>query len=310
MFVVLFCVLLYYIVTRLINDYVTILLSLVYALSYFDNKEYTGERHWPAFRRLRVWRWFSPIQATITNETDLSALQHDSMRLYVLIPGETLIAAVWGFGLHGGVLRAEYAEKLHYVVPPILLWIPLLRDLLLWSGAVTWHPRKRPLNGVIIELLQSGRSVCYVPSQCTHGMHSVRDGDEEHLLEGSYLEAAPLIVAVPDMDGEIVSFLRQKAVQLVPVMITKERQRYYIARWRWLQRIQQWSVRQLLYPLPFIFWLRLTSRRKPPILQQQFGPILHCKTYRSDGELLSAFREATKRLSCAELGDDLYVFAE
>lgn len=88
------------------------------------------------------------------NLKSLNLLTPNTKRLYVLVPGDTLISLVWGIGLHGDQL--PFAEHLHYVVPPILLWIPILRDILMWTGAITYSPT-RPLDSILVDMLNRSR---------------------------------------------------------------------------------------------------------------------------------------------------------
>ena len=72
MYLGLFCVVLLFTFKATFNLYSTSFVLVVYALWYFDGKEYTGERRWDWFRSWSIWRRFSPIQYTYAdNVTDL-----------------------------------------------------------------------------------------------------------------------------------------------------------------------------------------------------------------------------------------------
>src|SRR6185295_10231296 len=122
MYLRLWLLVLYALLLHVLNPYVSAGLSLLYALWYLDGREYTGERHWPGWRRFALWRYLSPVQYSIVNATDLEA--QAGPRLYVLMPGNTYFATLWGIGLHGGRLPPKSAQLLHWVVPPLLMAIP------------------------------------------------------------------------------------------------------------------------------------------------------------------------------------------
>jgi hypothetical protein len=315
MFVVLILLVQLYACVYLINFYLLSFILLIYALSYWDGKEYTGERRWTWFRQLRVWRYLSPVEYTFTSVKELSLVNHQTRRVYVMVPdgGGTLVSLVWGIGLHGGELVPAFAERLHYVVPPLFMWVPLLRDVLLWTGAVTFHPRKRPLDSVVLELLHCNRAVC-IP---TTSPASPACGGEV----GTDIEAGPNFVAGASapaiirsvLSDDILSFARSEKIQLVPIVTHGEHRRYAIAatHWRLLSRIQQYC-RQFslcgagMHPFPVVFSLRLCSRQRPPTLHQQYGPIIECtEKYATNEQLRESFEECVQSLTCVELGDDI-----
>lgn len=271
----------YWATAHWLNVYVTALLAFLYVPSYMDGKEYTGERQWNALRKWRGWRRFSPIQSQFANQKDLDAVDHRSMRLYVMVPGKTLNGLVWGLGLHGGTL-SPFADRLHFVVPPLLLAIPLLRDALLWMGAVTWHPKRLPLTDVILQLLRSNRSVCYCPSSFLSGTSIKDDGIE--------------------IDLELFRFALNEQIQMVPILLQNESNHYHILQW---PKQQAWIQARLGYPWPQACWPRRGSQI--PKLQQVFGPILHCTDrYLEPQELAKSFCESLQKLSCTELGEEEY----
>jgi hypothetical protein len=251
-----------------LNVYITAFLAFLYVPSYMDGKEHTGERQWRALREWRGWRRFSPVVSHFANQRDLNAVDHRSMRLYIMVRGKTLNGSLWGIGLHGGTL-SPFAERLHYVVPPLLLAVPLLRDVLLWTGAVTWHPKRLPLTDLILQLVRSNRSVCY---HCS-------------------------------VDMELFRFALEEKMQIVPVVLQNEQQYYYVADW---PRLHGWTQKYLGYPWPQLVWPR---RNRPAELEQVFGPILHCTDRYTNAEHLSkSFAESVKNLSCPDLEEQEELF--
>jgi hypothetical protein len=308
MFVVLIVLLELYACVCLINFYLLSFVLLIYALSYWDGKEYTGERRWTWFRQLRAWRYLSPIEYTFTSVKELSLVNHQTRRVYVMVPdgGGTLVSLVWGIGLHGGELAPAFADRLHYVVPPLFMWVPLLRDVLLWTGAVTFHPRKRPLDSVVLELLHCNRAVC-VPTSPPQGGDvgtDIETGPNSAAAAGA-ATAATVICSV--LSDDILSFARAERIQLVPIVTHGEHRRYAIAtHWRLLSRLQQYC-RQFslcgagMHPFPVVFSLRLCSRQRPPPLHQQFGPIIECtEKYATNEQLLESCEEGVHSFNCVD----------
>lgn len=248
-----------------LNVYITAFLAFLYVPSYLDGKEYTGERHWRSLREWPGWRRISPIISQFANQRDLNAVDHKSMRLYVMVSSKTLNSLVWGMGLHGGTL-SPFAERLHYVVPPLLLAIPLLRDVLLWTGAVTWHSKRLPLTDLILQLLRSNRSVCVTAASGN------------------------------TIDMELFQFALAERIQMVPVVIQGEMDYYYVGHW---PRLQSWTQKRLGYPWPQLIWPR---RGGPKEMDQLFGPILNCTDrYQNPEELSNAFCEGVQKLACPDL---------
>jgi hypothetical protein len=307
MYVLLFVSLLAYVGIYWINIYWLICLLLVYFPWYLDGKEFSGERRWDWFRRFPLWRYISPIQYNFANIKNLNLLNAKTKRIYVMVPGDTLLALVWGIGLHGG--RLPFAERLHYVVPPLLMWIPLLRDVLLWTGAITYHPKKRPLNGILLEMLQSNRSVCYCPSNFAN-MTLTSDGeiDEEEQEADLEMGSGSITRVVPCLNEEMLKFALMEEIQLVPVVVHGERRRYYICTHDCiLKRVQKFFYTHIGYPFPLFFWLRMFQWQKPPPLCQQFADIIECneKFQNNTALLKETFEIAVMSLTQRELGDDL-----
>lgn len=271
----------YWATAHWLNVYVTALLAFLYIPSYLDGKEYTGERQWRALREWRGWARISPVVFHFANKKDLDAVDYRSMRLYVMIHGKTLNGLIWGMGLHGGLL-SPFAERLHFVAPPLLFAIPLLRDVLLWMGAVTWHSKRLPLTDLILQLLRSNRSVCYCPSSFLAGS-SVKDEAE--------------------IDLALFQFAIEEKIQMVPVLLQNESRYYHIFQWN---RVHAWMQARLGYPLPQMYWPRRNSLTSPvPRLQQVFGPILHCTDRYSNATALGkAFCEGLQQLSCPDVGEE------
>jgi hypothetical protein len=285
MWLLLWVLALYALLVHGLSIYVSIAISLIYTLWYLDGREYTGERHWPAFRRFPLWRWLSPVRYVIANEVDLEEqLGPKHQRLYVLLPGNTYFSVLWGIGLHGGRLPPKMSERLHWMVPPLLMAVPLLRDILLWSGAVTYHERKHPLSDVLLGLLNANRSVCYCPAQYAN---TVREGP-----------------TTAGLSEQMLGFAREHGTQLVPILVTGERQRYHVVETPTVLRVQRWTLLHCGYPFPMLVFARYCGRARPPPLTLQFGPIMRCADYQEVGLLRESFNRNISNMVCVEMGDD------
>jgi hypothetical protein len=287
MYLVLWVLLLWIVFVHTLNIYVSGAATLLYALWYLDGKEYSGERHWPQFRRFVLWRWLSPMLYYVANAVELEQQQQGGklQRLYVLRPGNTYFSVLWGVGLHGGRLPPKMSERLHWVVPPLLMAIPLLRDILLWAGAVTYHERKRPLLDVLLGLLNSNRSICYCPAQYANTL------GEEATLTTIHCDA-------------LLGFARENHAQIVPMVVSGERARYHIPEHPQILRVQRWMLRNVGYPFPMLVALRCFAHKKPPPLALQIGTIMHCASYDSLEALRASLNTNLNSLLCEEMGDE------
>lgn len=228
-------------------------------------------------RRLRIWRYFSPVRYTFSDEMQLCTR---AKRLFVVIPGDTIEALVWSFGLHGGQLDARYSEKLTFVVPPIFMKVPIVRDFLLASGAVTYDWSKdNPIEDLLLELLQAGRSVCYCPSGFANTTR-VEEADEETGISA---------VGIPE---NLLSFARQEKLELVPVIIHKEQERYYILRW---PKVQQYFYKLFDYVFPSLVLPRYWANKRPPLLRVMIGAAIHCEKWETNEKLKKHFCDWVKK---------------
>jgi len=261
------------------------LLSL-YSLWYFDGKEYTGERRWEAFRSLRIWRWLSPVDLILSEKNDFQTTK--GKRLFVFIPCATPSSLIWSVGLHGG--NIQFKQTVHYMLPPIFLWIPLVRDVLLWTGAITYsnHINQFNKNNLIIEMLNQGRAVCYTPS---HFADRIVTNDLESNIEARY------------PSDEILKTCIDENIQLVPVVVQGEFERYRILQNTYLKNLQAFTFKHLDYPFPLCYWYRWYSHVRPPLVSIQFGAIMSAQVYETTSKLKDALKDKVSRMIQPTLGD-------
>lgn len=290
--------LIFYVFVYYIRWYTSLIFALVYLLWYFDGKEYTGERRWDAFRRWRLWKLISPVRYHISNHPHLNDKR--MRRLFVVWPGDTIFSLVWSIGLHGGHLDA-FADHLHYIVPPFLMAIPILRDILMWSGAVTWRVES-PTESCILSLIQSGKSVCIAPSGFGNVLMS--SFESERIAESERdIESSGGVCSTKKMSDELLSFCLHEKIELINIVIRNERTRYWFPDYAPLRAVQRvlFQTKQA-FPFPFVHFYRFWAQKKPPLLQVQFGPVLLCNQ-ENNASLWKIIEASAQSLSCTALGD-------
>lgn len=128
---------------------------LLYSLWYFiDTNEYNGTREWRWFRELPVWKKCHNFDVLCTDKH----YQRNSVRVYIFVGCESIYPLFWCVGLHGG----QQNTTMYYVVPPRYMWIPIVRDVLMWSGAITFSTSNDAYtyNSVLISMVNAKKSVC------------------------------------------------------------------------------------------------------------------------------------------------------
>jgi len=258
----------------------------IYSLWYFDGKEYTGERRWEAFRSLKIWQWISPVDLILPEKNDFQTTR--GKRLFVFIPCATPSSLIWSVGLHGG--NIQFKQTVHYVLPPIFLWIPLVRDVLLWTGAITYsnHKASQSKIAVITEMLNQGRAVCYTPSNFAD---RIITSDLESNIEARYPSEDMLKLAIDEN------------IQIVPVVVQGEFERYKIVQNNHLKSLQSFAFRHLDYPFPLFYWYKWYSHTRPPLVFVQFGAIMSAQVYETTLKLKDALKDKVSRLTQPSLGD-------
>jgi hypothetical protein len=130
--------------------WITSILFLLYLVfKYFDGDEYTGNRSWGVLRRFISIPM--AIKWTIGDKKSLEGMQR---LLYIVVRhNHTHMGLLYGFGLHGG----HFNNDTCFVLPHHLFYIPFVRDILLWCGAISDTTD-------IVQLLHRGKSLCTTDS--------------------------------------------------------------------------------------------------------------------------------------------------
>lgn len=101
----------------------------------------TGSRQWGWFRSLRVWkhaRRYFPLEECNSSAVGMAEVSSMNSCLFVAHPhGVFAWSILFTYMLHGGCNPMFCKPNTVYVgVAHYLFYVPILRDLLLWSGAV------------------------------------------------------------------------------------------------------------------------------------------------------------------------------
>ncbi len=284
MYVLIAALLLLVFFVKYVNVYMTIFVMLFYYMWWSDGREYTGEGRWEAFRTLRIWKWLSPVTLAFPYKTDLTATM--GRRLFVFIPCSTPSPLIWAIGLHGGLI--DFKHTIHYIVPAPYLWIPVMREVLLWTGAVTYsafNPRYSQQE-VILGLLNHGRSVCFSPSNFTNNLV-----DLENAIETRY------------PSDEVLSFAMAEKIQIFPVVVQGEHDRYRVPQNGVLKAVQAWMYEKIHYAFPMVYWYRLYNGTKPTAITVQFGMLMTPELYDTPIHLRNAMKEYVDKTVSTTLKD-------
>jgi hypothetical protein len=226
----------------------TIIFFLIYfVLKYYDGDEYTGFRSWTWLRK------FTLFGKTTTVYLGNAALEERERMLFVVVGNLTNMGLIHGFGFHGGFFKNT---DLVYMLPWILFKIPLLRDVLLWSGAISNYDAE----GTILNLLKRGKSVVYCPSNM-----------EDYVNFSNPRSDDPERVAVHAPSNALFEFAMVNKISIVPVMITNETLRYRFMRSHLLHRIHKFIYPYIGWPFPFLFMPRIFNEKQIEKLNIQIG---------------------------------------
>lgn len=108
------------------------------------------------------------------------------------------------------------------------------------------------------------------------------------------------------LSEELWDFALEQKIELVPVVMHGETRRYYIF---YLKRVQIFFYTWIGYPFPLLFFLKIFSQTKPPLLKQQFGAIIECTGKYDKATLKESFGDAISALADQKLGDDILKFS-
>lgn len=257
--------------------YIGILFTLVYILYWIDAAWITGSRAWHHLRKLPLWQRISPVKYYFSvadcNQGVFGSDTSPRMKyLFVVVPNATNAPLIWGFGLHAGKISDKI--RLRYLLPAVLFYVPLLRDFLMWSGAVAYYPEKQWQT--INDLLNTGHSVAYA----CNGMLDAFSAHDRESKE----------ITVKTPPDQLFTFAKTERVSLVPVLVNGETERYVFAPApTFVKTLQEFCERNWSYPFPMLY----TPTRQSQ-LHIQFCPTIQHHLYETPEELKQEFIRCIK----------------
>lgn len=214
----------------------TLIFFVYYGSLWMDGHEMTGFRTWTAFKRL------GPFVRYAWGDKRMDARRC----LYVVTGSTSHMGMIGGFGFD-----CDHMPSVCYMLPRGVFYVPLLRDVLLWTGAVS--NQVDPLY-----LLQRNWSVA-MPYNA---------GDVE---QGT-------------LDASLFEYAASQGLPVVPVAIKGDSDKF----WVWCPRhwrLTQWCEKRLGWPFPFL----VIPRKGGPKLRMEVGVPIDPKVYSSATDMHQAF---------------------
>ena len=169
-----------------------------------------------------------------------------------------------------------------YVMPRCLFRVPILSDILLWTGAVSINQESD-----LMDLMNKDRSVCYCPAGMRDALYVHR-----YVLDPN----ASQLICMPNI--ELFEYCQQKHIQLVPILVANECVRYkfpYLG--YWVHRLQRWLLNKTGYPFPLVYWLKLFGPRPPVNLDIMIADPIDCHTCGTTEKLKFIFKQTVEQLN-------------
>jgi len=234
---------------------------LYFGLKFHDLDEYTGNRVWPFLRKF----YFN--QSVTYQFSDKSVCNANQKLVFVVVGNLTNMSLISAFGFHGNIFQNL---DLIYLLPRILFKIPILRDILLWSGAGV------NTTDNIARLLYNGKSVAFAPSGMNN-MISYTDPKEKEKIQ------------MPSEDT--LKFIYDNKLLIVPVLIGNETKRYWIWRGKYVHMIQTYfASTRLKWPFPVLYGVKIFGSTPPPKVTVTIGAIIDCSRLDSITKIQENFK--------------------
>ena len=234
----------------------------IYGLYWYmlDESEVTGKRSWESLRLLDFWSTHCTCVNHIFNcKNDLIK---SKQVLFLVCGNKTNMGLINGFGLHGGIFGNM---RIYYILPWILFRVPVLREVLMWSGAVSAE-KSGDATETILNILKRGHSVCY----SFNGMQSL-------LSKNNDIEF--------NIDNGLLNFIRTHSIKVVPVHISQESERYSIYKWP----MQQFCLETFGFPIPFTIIPKYFGSNEPILLDVNIGVAMTTDLWRTNDEFRVLF---------------------
>ncbi len=126
--------------------HVSLFAAALYALWYcMDVGDFTGTRNWD---------WLRNLHCCCGQRKNYILPRSFAEKTIFVVSGDTdAWSLMRNVGMHGGAIP----KTIYYLIPRTYMWIPVLRDILMWSGALTWSSKR---SHVVLDMLNKNRYVC------------------------------------------------------------------------------------------------------------------------------------------------------
>lgn len=234
--------------------YLYLLLLLLYLVFwYYSGAEETGNDSKPLFRSWCLWKRFTAVQYIWANKEELNI--KNRTYLFIVLPNATNMALISGFGFYGpNVFPRDF--EVSYILPALLFKIPVVREVLLWSGACC-APNNKDVEGTILRLLRKGKSVAYCPTGMKDYFSNENNNNNDDF----------------ELDPAIFQFAFSNKIYIVPVLVDKELERYSVSRsdQTYVRKLQKIAFNRWGIPIPLLIVPKIFGQGPPPKMVLSIG---------------------------------------
>jgi len=209
----------------------TSFIFVYYTLNYIRGSHLSGVDTFDLLRSLPFWKMLHRVKLRIT---DLERINDDTRYVVLLYPNYTNNALIWAFGLHGD--RKMNRLRLCYLMPWIMFYVPLLREILLLSGAVSAEGN---VEDRVIEMIRKGRNVVYCPT----GMEDVL-----YVHEGNEIRPKK-----PTMN--FYTKAAENGYEILPTLCLGETDgKYFFVTSEYVRIAQEWILKKIGHPALLLYF--------------------------------------------------------
>lgn len=258
-----------------------------YLISLQWGSEKTGDMRLSKIRALNIWKYVSGVSERKWQEPDLILTHSKGPRLFIVAPNLTGWSMFWIFGFHGD--KVLYESDVVYALPPLLFYIPILREILLMSGAIA------QTESTIKNLISHRRSV----AMCPYGLKGAAYKQDSTALRTNGL---PKYLIQP------CSIYR---AMLIPCIIWGEANRFPRIRVRskkvqqGLNIVQAICLRKLEYPFPNMYWVRFREN-----MALQTGDCMDIEQCPKKDDVRNKFHEHWRKVGNSMEGIHMEIIAD
>jgi hypothetical protein len=186
---------------------------------------------------------FNGVKKTYANNgKDLQEASKDDRFIFVIMSNMTNIPLISAFGFHGDPILKNL--NICYMLPTIFFYVPILREILLLSGAVSTTAAVDDMDR-IQEMLRLGRSVVYAPNGMEDILY-INEDEENGEYSKDHPKQPPPIV--------IFDLVISKNIKIVPCVVIGEEKKYLFWTSPLLKKVQKYFLSIIKYPFPLVIF--------------------------------------------------------